>query len=104
MTSIKLKGRKTLVTGSYDETIRVWDLSTGSCSKVLRAKAISCLDFLLEQGILCAGLYDSGRVMIWDMKTWELIQTLSGHNRGIRNVAINKDYLVSVGQDKAIVV
>ena len=104
VTSIKLKGRKTLVTGSYDETIRVWDLSTGSCSKVLRAKAISCLDFLLEQGILCAGLYDSGRVMIWDMKTWELIQTLSGHNRGIRNVAINKDYLVSVGQDKAIVV
>ncbi len=29
---------------------------------------------------------------------------LSGHNRGIRNVSINEHYLVSVGQDKAIVV
>ncbi|KAK0569576.1 hypothetical protein OC861_000845 [Tilletia horrida] len=55
VTSMKLKGRKTLVTGSYDETIRVWD-------------------------------------------------TLSGHNRGIRNVALSEDVLVSVGQDKAIVV
>lgn len=104
VTAMKLKGRKTLVTGSYDETIRVWDLYTGVCKKILTAKAISSLDFLDEEGILAAGLYDSGRVMIWDMKSWALLQTLSGHNRGIRNVAISKDYLVSVGQDKSIVV
>lgn len=104
VTAMKLKGRKTLVSGSYDETIRVWDISTGACRKVLRAKAIACLDFLLDEGVLCAGLYDTGRVLVWDMKSWELIQTLSGHNRGIRNVAINERYLVSVGQDKAIVV
>jgi pyrimidine and pyridine-specific 5'-nucleotidase len=104
VTAMKLKGRKTLVTGSYDETIRVWDLYTGVCKKVLKAKAIACLDFLNEEGILAAGLYDSGRVMVWDMKNWSLLQTLSGHNRGIRNVALNQDYLVSVGQDKAIVV
>ena len=104
VTAMKLKGRKTLVSGSYDETIRVWDISTGACRKVLHAKAIACLDFLLDEGVLCAGLYDTGRVLVWDMKSWELIQTLSGHNRGIRNVAINQHYLVSVGQDKAIVV
>ncbi|SJX63762.1 related to pyrimidine 5-nucleotidase [Sporisorium reilianum f. sp. reilianum] len=104
VTAMKLKGRKTLVSGSYDETIRVWDISTGLCRKVLRAKAIACLDFLLDEGVLCAGLYDTGRVLVWDMKSWELIQTLSGHNRGIRHVAINQHYLVSVGQDKAIVV
>ncbi|KAK0537428.1 hypothetical protein OC842_001640 [Tilletia horrida] len=110
VTSMKLKGRKTLVTGSYDETIRVWDMHTGVCTKVLKAKAIACLDFLLPSAdgssgaILCAGLYDTGRVMVWDMKNWNLLQTLSGHNRGIRNVALSEDVLVSVGQDKAIVV
>ncbi|TKY84589.1 hypothetical protein EX895_006491 [Sporisorium graminicola] len=104
VTAMKLKGRKTLVSGSYDETIRVWDISTGLCRKVLRAKAIACLDFLLDESVLCAGLYDTGRVLVWDMKSWDLIQTLSGHNRGIRHVAINQHYLVSVGQDKAIVV
>lgn len=104
VTAMKLKGRTTLVTGSYDETIRVWDLTTGACKKVLKAKAIACLDFLAEEGILAAGLYDTGRVMVWDMRNWTLLQTLSGHNRGIRNVALNSEYLVSVGQDKAIVV
>lgn len=64
---------------------------------------MSCLDLLDEEAILVAGLYDSGRCLVWDMKTWELISTLSGHNKGIRNVAINEKYLVSVGQDKAIV-
>ncbi len=57
--SHEAKGRKTLVSGSYDETIRVWDISTGHCRKVLRAKAIACLDFLLDEGVLCAGLYDT---------------------------------------------
>lgn len=104
VTSIKIKGRTTLVTGSYDETVRVWDLQTGKCTKTLQAKAISCLDFLPDENILCAGLYDSGRVMVWDMRSWELLQTLSGHNKGIRHVALSHDYLISCGQDKAIVV
>ncbi len=122
VTSMKLKGRNTLVTGSYDETIRVWDLAERRCTKVLTAKAIACLDFVLLDGeerehesdageaqgggrqILCAGLYDTGRVLVWDMGSWELLQTLSGHNKGIRSVALSADYLVSVGQDKAIVV
>lgn len=104
VTAMKLKGQGTLVTGSYDETIRVWDLPSGVCKKVLRAKAISSLDFLSTQGVLAAGLYDTGRVLLWDMRTWTLLQTLNGHNRGIRHVAISEDYLVSVGQDKAIVV
>ncbi|CAD6895984.1 unnamed protein product [Tilletia laevis] len=109
VTSMKLKGRKTLVTGSYDETIRVWDMHTGEGTKVLKAKAIACLDFLLPSAdgssgaILCVGLCDTGRVMVWEMKIWTLLQTLGGHKRGIRNVALNEDVLVSVGQDKAIV-
>lgn len=70
----------------------------------MKAKAIACLDFLADEGILAAGLYDSGRVMVWDMRTWTLLQTLNGHNKGVRHVSINSDYLVSVGQDKAIVV
>lgn len=101
---MKLRGRRTLVTGSYDETLRVWDLMTGECKKVVPAKAISCLDFLDAEGILAAGLYDTGRIMVWDMKNWSLLHTLSGHNRGIRHVAINDTFLVSVGQDKAVVV
>ena len=62
VTAMKLKGR-TLITGSYDESIRIWDLPTSRCTKIIKAKAIACLDFLPKQGVLAAGLYDTGRVM-----------------------------------------
>lgn len=108
VTAIKLRGRNTLVTGSYDGSIRIWDLAartpSPTCTRVIKADKIACLDFLLEPAVIVAGLYDTGRILVFDLKTGELLHTLSGHNKGIRNVAINEHYLVSVGQDKAICV
>lgn len=54
--------------------------------------------------MLAAGLYDAGRIMVWNMRTWELTHTLTGHNRGIRSLALGSRHLVTVGQDKAIIV
>lgn len=108
VTAMKLRGRNTLVTGSYDGTIRVWDLGSLSgavvCKRIIKADKIACLDFLLEENVVAAGLYDTGRILVFDLRTGALLQTLSGHNKGIRNVALNENYLVSVGQDKAICV
>lgn len=40
---------KRLISGSYDETIRVWDVETGQEKKCLQVKKpVSCLDFLPE--------------------------------------------------------
>ncbi|CAO1623991.1 unnamed protein product [Sympodiomycopsis kandeliae] len=107
VTAMKLRGRTTLVTGSYDGTIRIWNLAAApspTCTRVIKADKIACLDFILEPGVIVAGLYDTGRILVFDLNTGELLQTLSGHNKGIRNVALNEQYLVSVGQDKAICV
>lgn len=107
VTSMKLRGRTTLVTGSYDGSIRVWDLAatpSPACTRVIKADKIACLDFMLEPSVIAAGLYDTGRILVFDFRTGELLHTLSGHNKGIRNVALNEQYLVSVGQDKAICV
>lgn len=107
VTAMKLRGRSTLVTGSYDGTIRVWDLSDTAksvCRRTIKAEKIACLDFLEQEGVIAAGLYDTGRCLLFEINTGVLLQTLAGHNKGIRNVALNERYLVSVGQDKAICV
>ena len=45
-----LEGKR-LISGSYDETIRFWDIETGECKKCIQVKKpVSCIDFLLEEG------------------------------------------------------
>ena len=46
---------KRLISGSYDETIRFWDIETGEMKKCLQVKKpVSCVDFLAEEGaFLC---------------------------------------------------
>lgn len=42
---------KRLISGSYDETIRFWDVETGEMKKCLQVKKpVSCIDFLEEEG------------------------------------------------------
>lgn len=43
-----------MISGSYDETIRFWDITTGEEKKCLQVKKpVSCIDFLAEEGV-CA--------------------------------------------------
>lgn len=83
-TTLLLRGKR-LISGSYDETIRVWDIGrvfscrlvlnilmvlinirwyigTGEEKKCLKVKAVSCLDFLDEEEVFVAGFHDIGYV------------------------------------------
>ena len=49
-TTLLLRGKR-LISGSYDETIRFWDVETGQMTKCLQVKKpVSCVDFLMEEG------------------------------------------------------
>ena len=49
-TTLLLRGKR-LISGSYDETIRFWDVETGEMKKCLQVKKpVSCVDFLAEEG------------------------------------------------------
>ncbi|KAF8915719.1 hypothetical protein CPB85DRAFT_1293006 [Mucidula mucida] len=117
VTVLMLRGRR-LVSGSYDETIRFWELpergvgvgmnaaamsanakvsgaGLAECKKVLKVgKVVSCLDWLIEEGI---------RVHLFSSLTYTPLQQLAGHLNGIRAVALSSKNLVSAGADKALV-
>ncbi|WVF68610.1 hypothetical protein IAT40_003380 [Kwoniella sp. CBS 6097] len=112
VTSLRLRG-DVLISGSYDETIRIWHLpplltlipSSVPHPLVLPAKSVSCLDYHPPSKVFVAGYHDIGRVQVWrkTSQDWTLVHTLSGHLHGIRAVALNENYLVSAGADKALV-
>nr|XP_018264697.1 uncharacterized protein I303_02874 [Kwoniella dejecticola CBS 10117]OBR86855.1 hypothetical protein I303_02874 [Kwoniella dejecticola CBS 10117] len=113
VTSLRLRG-DVLISGSYDETIRLWHLPALLTLTpalipqplVIPAKSVSCLDYFPPENVFVAGYHDIGRVQVWRKaaQDWQLLDTLSGHLHGIRAVAINENYLVSAGADKALVV
>ena len=58
-----LRGKR-LISGSYDETIRFWDIETGEMKKCLPVKKpVSCVDFLAEEEVFVVGFHDVGYVL-----------------------------------------
>ncbi|KAH9072932.1 hypothetical protein EDB83DRAFT_2219927 [Lactarius deliciosus] len=102
-TTLLLRGKR-LISGSYDETIRFWDIETGEMKKCLQVKKpVSCVDFLLEEEVFVVGFHDVGRVHLFSSVTFNPLQQLAGHLNGIRAVALSTKNLVSAGADKALV-
>ncbi|KAF8629484.1 hypothetical protein AX15_003417 [Amanita polypyramis BW_CC] len=102
-TTLLLRGKR-LISGSYDETIRFWDVETGECKKCLPVKKpVSCVDFLAEEEVFVVGFHDVGRVHLFSSVTFTPLQQLAGHLNGIRAVALSSKNLVSAGADKALV-
>ncbi|KAJ3507730.1 hypothetical protein NLJ89_g6145 [Agrocybe chaxingu] len=102
-TTLLLRGKR-LISGSYDETIRFWDIETGEMKKCLQVKKpVSCVDFLAEEEVFVVGFHDVGRVHLFSSVTFTPLQQLAGHLNGIRAVALSSKCLVSAGADKALV-
>ncbi|KAG0702605.1 WD40-repeat-containing domain protein [Suillus ampliporus] len=102
-TTLLLRGKR-LISGSYDETIRFWDIETGEMKKCLQVKKpVSCVDFLAAEEVFVVGFHDVGRVHLFSSVTFTPLQQLAGHLNGIRAVALSSKNLVSAGADKALV-
>ena len=83
-----------LASGSADETIKIWDIESGSCLSTLRVDGkVSSLDFSPCGSKIAAafnvlddeGDFESGGVKIFGMVgstgTFECESTLTGHSR-----------------------
>lgn len=94
----------TLVSGSTDETAILWCVITGTVKKVLPHPSwVLSVTFNLDGRILATGCEDKS-IRLWDATTGECIQTLQGHNGGIRSISYspNGRMLVSGSHDGTI--
>ncbi|PVF95831.1 WD40 repeat-like protein [Serendipita vermifera] len=102
MRAIDAYGR-TAVSGSFDYTVRVWDIVSGVCKWVLAGHTQKVFNVSLDHARdqVYSGSMDS-TVRIWSLKTGECVHTLSGHASLISLLVFSPSYLVSASPDSTI--
>ncbi|KAF8304994.1 WD40 repeat-like protein [Clavulina sp. PMI_390] len=94
---------RTLVSGSYDATVRVWDIITGECIHVLTGHTQKVYSVVLDHSRqqVCSGSMD-GTVRIWSITTGQSLHTLQGHTSLVGLLSISSSYLVSAAADSTL--
>jgi WD40 repeat protein len=66
-----------VASGSVDRTVRLWDIRTGECLKILQCHTSSINSFALNyDGKLVATCSRDGTIMIWEIETGECLKIL----------------------------
>jgi hypothetical protein len=101
-----------LISGSWDNTLNIWDLNTGEVRETLRSDRPSVIrDVALDPySQRFASARDDGTIEIWQLDrqgsdlTVELEQTIAAHSGPVYAIAISPDglILVSGSQDNTI--
>ncbi|ESA34935.1 wd40 repeat-containing protein [Leptolyngbya sp. Heron Island J] len=100
---------KKLVTGSYDQTLRIWSVKTGSLLRTLsdHSKEIYCIAISGDGKLIASGGTDR-TIQLWDLRTGDLVRSLGnlilGHADTVTALAFspNNQFLVSTSQDKTV--
>jgi len=88
-----------LAFGSFDNTIRLWDLASGACERVFEGhqKGVNALVELVD-GRLASGSFDN-TIRLWDLATGACERVLEGHQNAVRALAVLWDGRIASGSD-----
>lgn len=98
---------KFLISGSLDNTLRIWSLETGcTVGEPLRGhdSGVSSVAVSLDEDLIVSGSHDR-TLRIWNIKTGKAVgNSLRGHSSGVWSVAASRDgeFIVSGSEDKTI--
>ncbi|KAM7209924.1 hypothetical protein V8F06_014694, partial [Rhypophila decipiens] len=91
--------------GSWDQTIKIWDAVTGTCTQTLAGHSsdVCSVAFSPDSKLVVSGS-DDKTVKIWDAVTGTCTQTLAGHSGYVCSVAFSPDskLVVSGSWDQTI--
>ncbi|KAM9899678.1 hypothetical protein OXX79_005596 [Metschnikowia pulcherrima] len=92
---------KFLISGSYDSTVRIWNIDTGECVRTLsgHSKGVRSLSF--DSHKLITGGYDS-TIKVWNYRTGECISTYRGHESTVCSVDASNRTIVSGSADSTV--
>ena len=93
----------TLVSGSYDTTVRVWRVSTGESTFTLRGHTQKVYSVVLDtQRNRCISGSMDNSVKIWSLSDGTCLHNLEGHNSLVGLLDLKGDRLVSAAADSTL--
>lgn len=93
----------TLVSGSYDSTVRVWKISTGEIVHRLHGHTMKVYSVVLdlERNRCISGSMDY-TVKIWSLESGSVLYNLEGHSSLVGLLDLQSDRLVSAAADSTL--
>lgn len=93
----------TLVSGSYDCTVRVWKISTGEVLQRLQGHSQKVYSVVLDHGRnRCISGSMDNMVKVWSLETGACIFTLEGHTSLVGLLDLSHERLVSAAADSTL--
>jgi WD40 repeat protein len=93
------------LSGSYDWTLRLWDLTTGETLRTLvgHTAPVQAVAMLADDSRALSGS-DDNTLRLWDLATGETLRTLEGHTSGVHAVVMlaNDSRALSGSDDKTL--
>lgn len=92
-----------IVSGSGDQTIKVWDIETARCLQTLQGHLsfIYCLQY--DQNTVVSGSGGMDKTLkIWDLRSGSCLATLEGHTATIMSLLFKDNLLASGSFDKTV--
>ncbi|CAK0816756.1 unnamed protein product [Prorocentrum cordatum] len=93
----------TALSGSRDNTLKLWELSTGRCLRTLEGHTdrVPCVTALGEDGALSGS--DDRTLKLWELSTGRCLRTLTGHAGAVLCVtALGEDGALSGSDDRTL--
>jgi NB-ARC domain/WD domain, G-beta repeat/APAF-1 helical domain len=94
-----------VVSGSRDNTLRVWEVATGETKRTLQGhtESVSAVAATPDGRYVVSGSWDS-TLRVWELATGETKRTLQGHTESVSAVAVTPDgrYVVSGSYDRTL--
>ncbi|KAG8743264.1 SCF ubiquitin ligase complex subunit cdc4 [Ceratobasidium sp. 414] len=96
---------QTAVSGSYDTTLKVWNLITGECKWTLSGHTQKVYSVAIdsERNQVVSGSMD-GTARIWSLVTGQTLHTLTGHSSLVAALGVSPTNIVTAAADSTICV
>lgn len=90
-----------IVSGSRDDTVKIWDIATGRWLRTYRGHHGSVLCLQYSDNLLVTGSSDSS-ILMWDLSTGEILRHLIDHTDSVLSLRFDDSHIVSCSKDRTV--